>query len=124
MLNLDTAPTAAVTITPPEKRRLRPGDLLDRKAYDLVLLQVLNRLGGSGYAPDVVEEVGKILRDQLTDLDLAKNRTGGVRWKNRVMWRRFKLVELGLLKNDSERGIWEISDAGREALAAGVINYE
>jgi hypothetical protein len=39
------------------------------------------------------------------------------------MWRRFKLVEMGLLKHNSPRGQWELSDSGREALAAGEINY-
>ena len=39
------------------------------------------------------------------------------------MWRRFNLVKMGLLKDDSPRGIWEISDAGRRALENGRIDY-
>jgi negative regulator of replication initiation len=106
-----------------QSRRMRPGELLDRHEYDLLILRVIDRLGGSGYAPDVVEEVGKLVADKLTEMDHIKNKTGVVRWKNRIMWRRFNLVQLGLLKNDSPRGIWEISPAGRRALEKGEIDY-
>ena len=102
---------------------MRPGELLDRTEYDLPILQVLEGLGGSGYAPDVVNGVGDVVGDRLTDGDRSKNKSGGVRWKNRVMWRRFSLVQMGLLKGDSPRGQWEVSDAGRDALAAGKISY-
>jgi restriction endonuclease Mrr len=105
------------------QRRKRPGELLDRHEYDLLILGVLDRLGGSGYAADVVEEVGKLVVDKLTEADHEVNRSGVIRWKNRIMWRRFNLVTMGLLKDDSPRGQWEISDAGREALAASEINY-
>src|SRR5438876_497382 len=40
--------------------RMRPGELLDRKQYDLLILEVLDEMGGSGYAPDVVDAVGKL----------------------------------------------------------------
>src|SRR4051812_11162508 len=61
--------------------RMRPGDLLDRKQYDLPILEVLEAMGGAGYAPDVVEAVGKLVEDQLTPSDWLKNKTGVVRWK-------------------------------------------
>jgi hypothetical protein len=119
--------------TPPEPKgevedethsdRMRPGDLLDRKVYDLRILEVLDSMGGSGYAPDVVEAVGKLVENQLTGNDWLRNKTGVVRWKNRVAWRRFNLVQIGLLKRDSQRGNWEISDEGRRALAKGEIDY-
>jgi restriction system protein len=38
-----------------------------------------------------------------------------IRWKNRVMWRRYVLVKQGLLKADSPRGIWELTKEGWEA---------
>jgi hypothetical protein len=34
-----------------------------------------------------------------------------------------KLVTGKLTENDSQRGVWEISDAGPEVLAVGKINY-
>ena len=102
---------------------MRPGDLLDRREYDLRILEVLESMGGSGYAPDVVEAVGKLVADRLTSNDWLKNKSGVVRWKNRVMWRRFNLVQMGLLKSDSPRGTWEISEDGRRALKKSEIDY-
>ncbi len=103
--------------------RMRPGDLLDRKQYDLRILGVVADMGGSGHAQDVVEAVGKLVEDQLTPKDWLKNKSGVVRWRNRVAWRRFNLVQMGLLKRGSQRGTWEISDDGRRALAKGKIGY-
>ena len=103
--------------------RARSGELLDRHEYDLPILAVLDRRGGSAHAPDVVEEGGTLIADKLTDKDKETNKSGVVRWKNRVMWRRFNLVQMGLLKDDSQRGIWEISDAGRTTLGRGEVDY-
>jgi len=66
---------------------------------------------------------GKLVEKQLTPNDWLKNKSGVVRWKNRVAWRRFRLVQMGLLKPNSPRGIWEISDRGRRALDSGEIEY-
>jgi predicted CopG family antitoxin len=107
----------------PNAERMRPGDLLDRKQYDLRILEVLDEMGGAGYAPDVVEAVGKLVEDQLTPGDWLKNKSGVIRWKNRVAWRRFNLIQMGLLKRDSPRGTWELSDEGRRALARRQIGY-
>ena len=40
-----------------------------------------------------------------------------IRWKNTASWARHNMVQEGLLAGDSPRGVWEITDAGREALA-------
>jgi predicted CopG family antitoxin len=124
MLELD-APRERDSETEEQTRveRMRPGDLLDRTHYDLKILEVLDEMGGAGYAPDVVEAVGKRVEDQLTPNDRLKNKTGVVRWKNRVAWRRFNLVQMGLLKRDSPRGTWELSEKGRQALARRRIDY-
>jgi hypothetical protein len=38
------------------------------------------------------------------------------RWRNAAQWSRNSMVKGGLLKSDSQRGVWEISGAGRTAL--------
>ena len=123
LLGLDTPGHPPPAVQRSASRRARPGELLDRKTYDLLILRVLDEMGGTGHASAVVEEVGKLVGDQLNAMDHTENNSGIVRWKNRVMWRRLRLVEFGLLKDDSPRGTWEISDAGRDALAAGRIDY-
>jgi hypothetical protein len=95
--------------------RARQGELLDRRVYDKPILRVLAQRGGAAPASEVVDAVGEIVRDQLTEKDFTENKSGIVRWRNRVMWRRFSLVRGGLLKDGSPRGIWELSDAGWNA---------
>jgi len=38
------------------------------------------------------------------------------RWRNTAQWARHSMVKEGLLKADSPRGIWEITDAGRASI--------
>jgi uncharacterized protein (DUF4415 family) len=54
VLELDALPEAEAEQDETRADRMRPGDLLDRKVYDLRILKVLDSMGGSGYAPDVV----------------------------------------------------------------------
>jgi hypothetical protein len=98
-----------------DSNRARMGELLDRREYDGPILSVLARRGGSAPAREVVSEVGEIVRERLTEKDRTENRSGVIRWRNRVMWRRFVLVQAGLLKSDSPRGLWELTEAGRNA---------
>ena len=39
-------------------------------------------------------------------------------WRNRVGWARYRLVEDGLLRSDSPRGVWELTEEGAKAAAA------
>jgi len=39
-----------------------------------------------------------------------------LRWRNAAQWARNSMVQEGLLKADSPRGVWEITDRGREML--------
>jgi len=43
-----------------------------------------------------------------------------LRWRNTAQWARNSMVKEGLLKSNSPRGIWEISEAGRVALTKGI----
>ena len=38
------------------------------------------------------------------------------RWRNTAQWARNSLVKQRLMRSDSQRGTWEISDAGRRYL--------
>jgi len=91
------------------------GSLLPESEYELPLLQALAERGGSAPTRVVIDAVGERLADRLTDLDRAQLKSGGPRWENRVQFTRLTLKDRGLLKADSSRGVWELSDAGREA---------
>ena len=54
----------------------------------------------------------------FTPADYADLPSHGVRWRTRVTFQASHMRRVaGLLKNDSPRGVWEISDAGRQWLA-------
>jgi hypothetical protein len=97
-------------------RRASPGSLLPEPEYWVPILRTLVAMGGSGSAVAVTEEVGRILKDRLTEPDKGLNSTGEVRWKSRTAFARNKLKDLGYIKPPVRRGIWEISEEGRRFL--------
>jgi len=100
-----------------ERRRERAarGELTPEAEYDLPILEALVEMGGGGSKQQVLEKVYAKLRNRLTRKDLEMTPSGTeVRWNNRAAWGRFQLIRKGYLKKGSPRGIWEITDAGRE----------
>ena len=73
-------------------------------------------MGGSGKVREVQDRVGQIMKPILSDVDLQKVPSGQVRWRNTACWARQDMVDEGLLKTNSPRGIWEISEEGRASL--------
>ncbi|MDP9224526.1 MAG: hypothetical protein M3P18_11865 [Actinomycetota bacterium] len=92
--------------------RAPAGSLLPESEYVEPILQVIAANGGRAPAREVIEAVGAIISDRLTPLDKEKMRSGGVRWHNRVQFTRLRMLDQGLLKRGSPRGLWEISDEG------------
>jgi len=98
--------------------RLRRGLRTPEAAYREPILRVLAEMGGSGRIGDVLERVGQIMKPVLKEVDydpLASD-PDLPRWRNAAQWARATMVKEGLLKADSPRGVWEISDKGRAAL--------
>lgn len=98
--------------------KLRKGLRTPTEAYYVPILQALEQMGGTGQTADVLNHVGQIMDGMLKDVDyqpLASN-PDNPRWRNAAQWARNSMVLEGLLKADSPRGVWEISDRGREML--------
>lgn len=115
----DERPRGGGRTAPRESKRAPLGSLVDRRAFEIPILQELAERGGSGPARDVTEAVGERLADQLTERDNAILKTGSVRWVTRVQFTRLRLKERGLLKADSPRGVWELTEKGWEAAKSG-----
>jgi hypothetical protein len=96
--------------------RARPGSILPHEAYVRPMLQAIVDSGGTAATSDVIQAVGHELRDRFTQLDRERLASGNIRWENRVQWVRLRLVERGMLEATSPRGVWAISDAGRQWL--------
>jgi Mrr N-terminal domain len=99
-----------------KRTRAAAGTLLPEEEYVQPLLRVLDEAGGQAPFRDVADAVGRMMEDKLMEADFETLNSGGVRWQNRLQFVRLRLVQRGLLERDSPRGIWEISDSGREAL--------
>jgi len=92
-----------------------PGEITPQSEYAIPILASLIQMGGSGRVRDVLDKVYEKMKDQFTPADLEKLPSGrAIRWKYRAMWVRMKLKTDGYLKADSPRGIWEISEKGRD----------
>ncbi|MBX3351825.1 MAG: winged helix-turn-helix domain-containing protein [Phycisphaeraceae bacterium] len=100
--------------------RLRNGLRTPEAAYREPILRILQSMGGSGKAADVLEMVGQIMKPRLQSVDFDPLASGpdNPRWRNAAQWARNSMVKEGLLKSDSLRGVWEISEAGRVWLAS------
>lgn len=98
------------------KRTRVPSELLlPEREYELPILEALMATGGRRPTREVVEAVGKALDARLTDVDREPVREGGdPRWHTRIQFARLRLVRSGLMKEDSPRGLWEITPAGEE----------
>lgn len=68
---------------------------------------------------DVLEKVLQAMQQVLKDVDYQPLASDPdlPRWRNTAQWARAAMVKEGLMKGDSPRGMWEISDAGRRHLA-------
>jgi len=109
----------------PKKRRslekkLKRGLCTTENEFCKPILESLNDLGGSAKMNDIIKKVEEKMKNTLTQYDyqpLSSN-PKQIRWHNTAQWCRNTLVMRGLMKKDSPRGIWEISDAGIKELFA------
>ena len=78
--------------------------------------EILDQSNGAAAASDVIETLGEQMQDVLTPRDYETLAMGEVRWRNRARFARLRMTERGLLSSTSHRGIWEITELGREYL--------
>jgi restriction system protein len=56
------------------------------------------------------------MRFELKPIDYERLNSGAIRWVNTAQWERYLMIQEGLLKTDSPRGIWEITEKGKQFL--------
>jgi hypothetical protein len=99
--------------------RAPKGSLTPEDAFELPILEVLSELS-DGQLPsrDVTRSVGERMREVLNEHDQFVDEAGVSRWEKRVPFVRMRLVERGMLSKQAPRGVWEITDQGREFVGA------
>lgn len=104
------------------RHRINYGQRTQQVKYRIPILQALEELGGNGYVNEVLDFVYKKMKNFLVPVDLEEiPSVRQKRWRNTAMWERSHMVKDGLLKSDSPRGIWEISEKGKKYLKEQVI---
>jgi len=95
------------------------GALLPESEYWIPILRILDEAGGGARSRDVIVALGERLDSKFTPRDWDILEMGEVRWQNRARFARLRMKEQGLVKKNSPRGIWEITDEGRRFLERG-----
>ncbi|MEA2357973.1 MAG: restriction system protein [Solirubrobacteraceae bacterium] len=98
------------------RTRAPSGTILPEQDYELPLLRALEEAGGEAPYRDVVEAVGRELGDKLKAADFEELASGGVRWHSRLQFVRLRLIERGDMDREAPRGVWRITDTGRQTL--------
>lgn len=98
--------------------RALPGTILPHEEYELPILAILDQHAGRAPTREVLDELGERLRDKLMPADYETLSSGDIRWRNRAQFVRLRLTERGDMVKDSPRGLWEITDQGRDKLVS------
>lgn len=106
-----------MVVTPSRRKSRSPGDTTPQKHFWKPVLETLVENGGQAPAKEVVKGVERKMGDQLKPGDRKLNIGGEEKWVKAVHFQRLAMVHEGLLANYSTRGIWTITDQGRQWLS-------
>ncbi len=97
------------------KGRLKKGLRTPEKEFIRPILEALVELGGKAEMRTVLDRVYQKMRDLLNEYDMQTlpSLPKQKRWENTAQWARNTMINKGLLKADSPRGIWEITKQGQ-----------
>jgi hypothetical protein len=77
------------------------------------IIKALKHFGGQATMHQVLDWMGEQLKEKFTPRDLSKRKHGEIVWRNNTAWERHQMVTEGILKSDSPRGIWGLSEEYR-----------
>lgn len=94
------------------------GEKTAQSAFREPILEALYAAGGSAKVADVLKSVEASMGAKLNAIDRQTLTTGALRWRNTAQWERNNMVEEGLLKKNTARGLWELTNKGVSAAEA------
>ena len=101
-----------------------PGQKTSQPEFWRPVLEALTELGGSGDVSTVLATVERLFSGSFKPADRellpSAKKDDDLRWRNTAQWARVELVAEGLMKQNSRRGLWEISEEGRAWLREDV----
>ncbi len=113
-----------IPVTPAIKGSKLPRGLKTTdKAYYRPILKALIELGGKANSREVLVRVENAMKGLLKEEDRQpiSSNPNEPRWENTARWarKRMTMMKPPLLKSDSPKKIWEITEAGRRFLEEG-----
>lgn len=90
---------------------------LEHEAYIPALLQALHEREGWAWRQDVHRRVGELLQHRFGWKDLEKRSDGQYRWQYRTDWMRTRMVMDGLMRDDTSKGHWALTEEGERQAA-------
>ena len=99
------------------RRRLSKGLRTPENVFRIPILRALVKLGGTATVSEVLEEIAEPMAPLLNSYDYSLLSSSDLpRWQNTAQWARYEMVKEGLIAAESPRGIWEITQRGRDFL--------
>jgi len=100
---------------PTDKRpRTTKGERTPRQEFRVPILEALIELAGKTKVDEILKKVEIKMKEVLKPVDYEKLPSGVmIRWQNTAQWERYVMVQDGLLRSDSPKGIWEITEDGK-----------
>ena len=95
-----------------EKSQITP-----QKYFRIPILEVLHQAGGQQYVENVEKTFEQKMKNKLLPGDYETNKDGYPKWKKAVHFQRLAMVHEGLLANNSPRGVWVITEKGKQWLS-------
>jgi len=95
----------------------RTANLTRQKEFWKPILETIVSKGGKADAQAVVDGVESRMKSRLKSGDYESNTDGTAKWFKAVHFQRLEMVHQGLLEHNSPRGIWQITDKGRQWLS-------
>ena len=104
-----------------DRRLRRSRDKLPEKEFRRPLMEILYASGGKARVEELRPILKERLEPRLRSADYEPVSTGDPRWWNGACWARNGLKRDGHLRDDSPRGLWELSEKGRRRVEAWLL---
>ncbi len=110
--------TTKIVEKPGKRSTQHRGKRTKESEFIVPILKTINELGGSATTKAILKKVNQKMRKKLNDYDIepVPSIPSMTRWKQTAQMARMTMVKDGLLKKDSPRGTWEITEKGKKAI--------
>ena len=83
----------------------------NKKMIREYIINALKKFKGRAPVSEIIEEIGRQMDGKFLPGDTEwREATAQYIWQNNAKWERFRMTKEGILRSDSPRGIWELTE--------------